>query len=394
MAALPSITIIPSGINTQIAAFPSTEDTALTLLQYLYSVTGTITDFNIGSVIRTLAEGIGAVDELEGIAIQALAFQALIYSAYNAFGISPRLATPSNGTVTFSTVGNIPLPNNINVIIPPNTIMQTNGGIQFTSPPNISIIMQAGTSSVDVPVQSIVTGAATNVPSGAITQLLTGLNYSLTVFNKLPATGGQNAETSAQTQTRFLNYVASLGLCSPVAVAASVLGQGINNEFVNYSVCYENWIQQILNNQTPFPGFTVYIDNGSGTASTILINYISQYLSTGGAAGFRPAGVPYSVVAVIPVLANVIVTATSINSNLITSIQTAITQAINGYFASLNFGVVAELTQLTAAVANVTFGDVSSLSISLLNVGNISVSSITPAPTSRVVLKTATISVT
>jgi intein/homing endonuclease/uncharacterized phage protein gp47/JayE len=760
-----SLTTIPSGINTSIAAFPTTEETALTLLQYLYAITGTITDFNIGSVIRTLAESIGSVDEIEGIAIQALAFQALVYSAYAAFGITPILAAPSVGTVTFTTVGNIPLPPNLNVIIPPNTILQTSGGIQFTTPPNISVIMVSGTSSVNSPVQSITTGLSTNVPAGAINQLLTGLNYSLTVSNQLPTTGGLTAETPTQTQTRFLNYVSSLGLCSPIAVAASVIGVNFNGEYVKYSDCYENWIQQVLNNQTPFPGFTCYddqtelltecgwikfsdineniisrvatlnsitheleyqdieyfhcydyngklikiysdgydlavtpdhllytckdhhydetdpnnwnlkpaleigksrrlklnakwlgndsiefyeiqavinsnfishkipietwleflgfflsegstadysgedhqdnkgiyrhrritisqrddnaqvksrmeeslnklpfkffksfdgfvcnskelyeevvhfglsykkyvpdfvktlssrlikifldalmlgdgtknyengiydgtycnytttspkladdiqelllkigwaglvncnkeivgkttvifdksknryyeitskhpiytttvrkkslcpemysgkrelidytgkvycvtvpnhiiyirrngkpvwcgncyIDNGSGTASTNLINAVSQYLSTGGAAGFRPAGVPYSVVAVTPVIANVLIIATSINPSFITTIQTAVTQAVNAYFSSLLFGTPAQLTQLTAAVANVTFGDVSNLSVSLLNASNVSVPSIIPTTVQRVILKVATISIT
>ena len=110
----------------KIAPLPSTEEVALTLLQWLFSTIGVPTDYNIGSIIRTYSEAIGSTEEIEGITAQAQATQALVYSAYAAFGITPEVAEPSVGSVNFFTLSFSPLPPNVSVFIPSGTLIQTN----------------------------------------------------------------------------------------------------------------------------------------------------------------------------------------------------------------------------------------------------------------------------
>lgn len=158
--------------------------------------------------------------------------------------------------------------------------------------------------------------------------------------------------------------------------------------------CYEPWIDEVeMGDPTPTAGFQVWIDNGAGTASAGLVSTVSSYLSSGLPAGFRPAGVPYSVNAVIPVLSSVVVVATSINPGLVPSITTGISQAITTYFNSLGFGDTAQITQLIAGIANVTFGQLSSLSVTLLNSIDQSVQNVTAGPTNRIILLGSSVTV-
>lgn len=350
----------------QIAPLPTAEEVALTLIQWLFSTIGVPTDYNIGSIIRTYSEAIGSTEEIEGITAQAQAFQALVYSAYSAFGISPKLAQGAVGTVTFSTLSTAPLPPGQSVLIPINTIIQTVAGIQFQTTSSVTLV--SGLSSVSAPIQSLILGSAGNVPAGTITQIATGLSYPLAVTNPLPTAGGADAETAAQTLARFLAFVDSLGLCSPIAVAGAVIGVAFNQEVVKYASVIEPWIVQVQQgNPTPNAGFQVAVDNGSGSASSNLISAVTTFLSSGAPAGYRPAGVPFLVLAVVPVNVSVVVVCTAVNPAIAGSIQTAIGQAITSYFSSLGFTETAQITQLIAAIADVTFGQLTSLSVTMLD---------------------------
>lgn len=362
-----------------IAAPPSTEETALTLLQWLYASSGVLTDATIGSITRTFGEGIGSVDEIEAISIQAEAYQALIYSGFSAFNISPFAATSSVGTVAFSTIDGSPLPV-INVPIPLNTILQTPAGVQFVT--TSSSILASGQISVIVPVQSVATGTNTNAGANTINLNISGLSYPLVVTNPLPTAGGADAETPSQTMARFTAYVQSLGLCSPVAIAGGVVGVPFGQEIVRYSTVFEKWIQNVeFLDLPPIVGFEVIIDNGSGFASPGLLSAVNTYLSTGytdnngvkhltGGVGLRPAGVPYTVSYTTVISADVSVVATAIDPNSAGILSTSITQAVSGYFGLLNYGDPAEVTQIIASIANVSFSQLSSLAVSLFLTGD------------------------
>lgn len=376
-----------------VAAPPTTAETALDMLQWIFSGTNQVTDYNVGSIVRTYAEAIGANNETESITAQAQALQALVYSAYSAFGISPLVATPSVGSVTFSTLSFSPLPANVSVLIPSGTIVSTTSNVQFTTTANALLV--SGTTSVVVPIQSIQTGALTNVASGTVTILSTALAYPLGVTNVLPTAGGINAETTSQTLSRFTAFVDSLGLCSPIAIASAVIGVSYGQERVQYSTVYEPWVAQAVSGITPLTiGYDVILDNGSGSASSNLISAVTTFLTSGGIAGYRPAGVPFSVLAVVPTLASVSVSAIALNSSFASAIQTSISQAITTYFNSLLFAQIAEITQLTATIATAVIGQLSSLSISMFDVNGNPQTTITPSVSGRVILQSSSVTVT
>ena len=369
----------------QIAPIPTTEESTLTFLSWLFGTIGVPTDYNIGSVIRTYSEAVGSVDEIEGAITTSQALQALVYSAYAAFNISPELAEPAVGTVTFSTISTSPLPPGISVVIPLNTIVQTITGVQFNTTTTATLV--SGTSTITVPIQAANPGLNTNVAAGTITQILTAVSYPLAVTNPAPTAGGQNAETAAETLARFVSYVSSLGLCSPLAVASACIGVSYGQEIVKYATCYEPWIAEYEGgNPTPTAGFNPIIDNGSGSASANLIAAVTAYLNNGNGIGYRPAGVPFTVLAVTPVYASIVVVATAINQSIAEAIFTSTQTAITSYFQSLNFGDSAQITNLTAAIANATFGQLSSLSITMLDINNNQQTVITTTAVERMIL--------
>jgi uncharacterized phage protein gp47/JayE len=360
-----------------IAPLPTTEEVALTLLQWLFATIGVPTDYNIGSIVRTYSEAIGSVAEIEGVSAQAEAIQAMVFAAYSVFGISPLPSTNAQGAVTFSTLSSAPLPPGQSVLIPQNTAVQTQSGVQFVT--TSQAILVSGTTSVTTLIQALIGGSLSNVSPNAINQIVTGLSYPLAVTNNVQTSGGSNAETGSETLARFLAYVYSLGLCSPIAIASACIGVAYQSEEVLYATCYEPWIAQVIaGNTSPTAGFQVYIDNGTGNASVNLVTAVTNYLNTGvgvnvsgakigNGVGYRPAGVPYSVNVVVPVTCSVVVTAFSINPALAPSLTTSITSAINAYFTGINFGDVVELSSIIAAIADVSFGQLTSLQIALLD---------------------------
>ena len=240
-----------------IAPLPTAEEIALVLMQWLFATTGTPTDTNQGSIVRTYSEAIGSTEEIQAIESEAQALQALVYSAFTAFGIFPIGASGAVGTVTFSTLSTAPLPPGQSVLIPLNTIVQTQTGIQFAT--TATAVLVSGTTMITAPIQALSQGTIGNVGVGLINQIASGLTYPLAVTNSIPTAGGANAETASQTLARFTAYVQSLGLCSPVAIAGAVIGVTYNQEIVKYSDVYEQWIYQVENDISPLtPGFTCY----------------------------------------------------------------------------------------------------------------------------------------
>lgn len=381
-----------------IPAPPSTVQTAANILSFMYGQSGVISDYNVGAQIRTISEAIGSVDEMQGVASQAQALQAIVYSAYTAFGIYPITAAPAVGFVTFNTGTGITPPLAAqSVAISAGTIVQTVGGVQFQT--TQSVVLLQGSTSITAPIVAVLAGIAGNVLSGTITQIVTGLPYALFCSNSANTSGGANAEPASATFARFTAAVAAIGLSTPVSVANSCIAVTVSGtgETVKYSTCFEPWIQQIQNNQSPTPGFTVFVDNGSGAASPALLAATSANLS--GVLGttdlgFRPAGVPYTVQAVTPLYSSVVVSGVVTNPNLTSTLTQNVISAIQNQYNVLSFGQTLQLSSLTAAVANAMSNADTSLAVVLYNASGISVSGVTAAYNQRNINQSYTVNIT
>lgn len=346
---------------------PDTPTVAQMLLAAMAAQSGVTTDFNKGSQIRTLAEALGSVEEITGISALAIALQVIAYGGMSIFDITPNNAVPASGIVTFATASNNPPPAVTNVSLPIGTLMQTVGGIQFATTTGVTLLQ--GATGIAVPIAAVNGGYNTNVPASAVVQLLSSVVFPLTVYNQQPTSGGLNAETPSQALQRLAAKFLSLVGGSPTSVANSAIGVTVSGtgETCVYSTCYEGWADILSPNYPNTPGFVLFVDNGTGSASSGLLAACTSKLNgsiNGGIPGFRPSGMPYGVSGVVPVFANVAVSGTLgplSNQNQLTN---AISGAIGSYF-TLPFNTAASQSVLAAAIGNAALGQLSALTVQL-----------------------------
>ena len=372
-------------ITTTIPALPSAIQNAQSLLAAMAARTLVLTDLNPGSIIRTIAESEGAVIEEQGEQTSSLVYQAINYGAYSAFGIIPYSGSPATGQITFSTLFGGSAPATQNIPIPSGTIVQTPGGTQFQTLNNVVLV--SGGKQVTVCIDAIIAGTGGNVAASAINQIINGLSYPLFCLNPTPTSGGANAELPSQTATRFAAAVALPGLCSPLAIANAAIGVVVSGtgEVCYYSALLEPWITGGPSAQNL--GWILFVDNGTGSASTQLLAAVSAKIQA--PPQYRDAGVPWGVSAAVPVTASVSVTGT-LNTpyvGILSTVSGAIASGITNYFASLQFGQLAEQPQIAAAIGNAVPGVLSSLAVTL----NAAVSAVVASPSGRVILSSLTI---
>lgn len=387
---------------------PSTAAAAAQALATMAALSGILTDYNQGSNIRTIAEAFGANIEEQGIWAQALAFQALTYSAMSLFGVTPGVPVAASGIVTFSTSqvsGSAP-PATQDVPIPAGTLVQTNGGVQFAT--TAAGFLGSGLGFTTVPVAAVVPGAAGNVGVNAVIQIITGLQYPLFVSNANPTTGGADAPSVSDSLAAFTAAVDAIGLSTPVAIANAAIGVSFGSEVVKFSTLYEPWIAAGSGAGSGQALWQLFIDNGAGAASSGLVAAVDAKMRGGtttsgasnasGATGYRDAGVPYQILPVTGTGATVAISGSliaGVNSAIVGPlVQAAIQTAVSGYF-TLPFGTPAQQANIAAAVANAALGNLSALTVSLYYTSAVGtpVSAVTTSPSGRVVLSSMSVTV-
>lgn len=370
--------------SVSVPSLPTATQNAQAILAAMSALNGVLTDYNVGSIIRTISESLGYVTEEQGAEISTLVFQTIVYGAYSAFGISPLQATYSTGTVTFLTSNTAsPPPASQNILVPNGTVVQTAGGVQFQTTSAVTVL--SGTTSATIGITALAPGAGSNVAASSIIQILNGLTYPLFALNGAPTAGGAAAESPNQTAGRFAAAVGSYGRGSPQSVADTAIGVSVSGtgEICTYSSCYESGIASGI------AGFILYIDNGTGSASSDLITSVTNALNAG--SGYRPAGVPYIVSGVTPIYATVGVTGQlySQYEGTNNTVASSVTSGVQAYF-SLPFATSAYQGQVAAAAANAVPGVFSSLTVTL----NTSASVVSAAPGERIILQTVQTSIT
>lgn len=381
-----------------VAAPPATADVVEAVLGMMAALSGAPTDYNPGSQIRTMIESVGASIEQQAIGDTALVTQGIATSALSLFSIETEAASPAIGVATFLTsLASNPPPATQAVQISKGTIVQTAGGIQFET--TEVVILPQGATSVTAPIQALQGGTLGNVAGGSITQILSGLSYPLVVTNINPTDGGIDAQSPSQSFSTLAAKISSLVGGSPVSIANGAIGITASGsaERVVYATVYEPWIAAGTGPGSNVAGWDLYIDNGSGSASQALIAAVKAYVdgsATLQLPGNRPSGVPYQILAVQPIFADVSVIAT-VNSLLSTApVSGAIGSSVDAYFASLGFGITAEQSQLSAQVANAAAGALTSLNVQLFysTSPTTAVAEVSGAAFNRIVLNNLTIS--
>lgn len=178
-------------------------------INHARAATTKITDFQPGSVSRTLIEAPAV--EVEELYLQMFLGlrDAIPVATFLSFGLDPLPAARAVGFVSVSSEQPLSAP----MLIPQGTAFSALDGRQYTAVADVT--WAAGSSHVQVPVQHTAAGLAGNIAAGAITTSpLFGAGY--TISNQTIETG-RDAETDAEREVRFAEFVASISRGTMVA---------------------------------------------------------------------------------------------------------------------------------------------------------------------------------
>ncbi len=280
------------------------------MVNRMRSITALISDYNVGSVARTLVEAPAQeIDELYQQMTYGL-IEAIQTAVYTSFNFPPLPAIPASNLIrVIIAVQSTP------VLVSANTPFTTlDGSLTYNATADTTI--PAGASYGDVPVACTVTGTIGNVIA------LTGFTIGITVAGFVSASNlsafvnGANPETPSAQKVRFNAYVQTLsrGTVAALYYALTRLTfvtdtQGNVIERVATANIDEPW----KSDPTQPPGLiNAYIDNGVGGTSAALVqqayNILDGYVDKSGTpiAGYVAAGPQLNIYAAQEIPLNVV----------------------------------------------------------------------------------------
>ena len=325
------------------------------MINWMKSTTDKITDFNIGSVARTMVEAPAAeMDELYQQILIGLK-EAIPVSVFSTFGFTRKPAAAASGIVRFSTGGSL-APSSI--IIPAGTVVRV-PGTSKTYVTQAPAILQANTSYVDTLVAAQSAGSTGNTEAGTVTEIATPVSGINEAVNPAPFTNGRDEETDDELKTRFQGYISTLARGTKSAIeygaktAKVVDADGMTTEYVAHASVVEPYLED---ETQPISLVECYVHNGAGATSAALVaeaqKMIDGYIDETGIAvpGWKAAGVK---VVVLPAADKAVNVAGEITVGLGVSKSDAIasaTDAIRSYIQARNVGEAVLLAEIIAII--------------------------------------------
>jgi uncharacterized phage protein gp47/JayE len=313
---------------------------------------GALTDFNPGSVVRTLLEA--NASEIAELYVQMLQgiMDAIPVATFMAFGFAPLPAAAATGAVVFSRTAT-----SNSGTIPAGTVVSATSGVTFETAAAVNLAI--GQATANAMVRCTQVGLIGNVPANTITALTgqigtTGINA---VTNPDEFTNGLDAESTESRRSRFQEYIATLARGTKAAVeygaktSALVDSGGVVVERVMTVRC----IEFDDNSLVEIGSIRVVIDNGAGGASAELVEHTQQvidgYLDADSryVAGWKAAGIVATVEAVSQKLVNVTEVVTVLSGYTAATVRAAVLSAQRAYVATLSIGASLIRSELIAA---------------------------------------------
>jgi|LSQX01.2.fsa_nt_gb uncharacterized phage protein gp47/JayE len=179
------------------------EQIVFKMILFYKSISKTLTDFSIGSTIRTLFEAVAFEIEELYVSIKTAIETAIRESVYLTFGFERRPAIRSTTTLIITLF----TPHEA-FIIPKGTRFATSEGITFATVNDVSI--DAADTTKDLLVMCTTAGSIGNVAANTITTMVDNIPIIKSVTNPEVVTNGRNMESDASRKTRFVSYIRSL----------------------------------------------------------------------------------------------------------------------------------------------------------------------------------------
>ncbi len=350
-----------------------TQDAIATLL----SSTSSITNLNVGSLVRALMDALGAEGALIEQETTDQVAQAVLNAPYSIAQVAPLPAVAS--------VYQLQLTNSTSssIAVTQGTLAQVLGGsLQWATQTPVTVAAN-GTATVNA--QCSQAGVQTNVPPNTITQFVTPIP-GLTVTNPSAQaiTPGADAETETETQARLSNVIASLHRGDSKAIEVGMLTANIQDSAGNITEQVTKALAKTLSS-----GEAVgYGYNGVGAMSSTLLtqlqDVINGYTDSSGVVhpGYKAAGVICTAYDAIQNTVNVSVQVLPQPGQTLSGITSQVQSAIETFFAQLDIGQGLSLSNLILAIRQVPgVADVEITSPSASLVSSPYVANPTAAPT-------------
>ena len=316
-----------------------------------------ITDFNVGSVARTLIEAPAIeIEELYQMMFVGLR-EAIPVSIYNSFNFTALPVEGASGVARFSSLS----PVATNVLIPTGTLIRAPSSI-YEYATMVDVMLLTGQSTVDVMVYCRSLGSITNALAGTITEIVVPISGINAVINQLAFTTGRDAETDVERKQRFIAYISGLarGTVSAVEYGAKLatVNDGLGN--VIEDVQFSKIIEPYLTDSTQPVGYAkLYVHNGGGGTSPLIVasatQVINGYYTADGTPvpGWKAAGIKMDVIAAndVPVTVTAVLTISSLYDPFTT--RAAAVLAVQTYIGALDIGVSVSQSEIIATIMKV-----------------------------------------
>jgi hypothetical protein len=253
--------------------------------------TDRITDFNVGSVVRSLLEA-NAVELDDYYQEMYLGLMRAIPTAiYLGFGFNLRPAVAAAGAVVFTRTGAAP---DDAITIPMGTRLITSAGAYFVT--DTAVELPVNGDSVSTTITATVAGAASNAGPDSV-QLVTDSSH-YTVTNPAILSGGQDAETEEQRAERFAAFIRALARGTPAALEYAAT---VPVRYHPVTGVLAERVQRAAVAETPGQ-VELYVHNGSHGASAELLAAVQETVDgvrdpevNQWLGGYRPAGMRVTV---------------------------------------------------------------------------------------------------
>lgn len=307
------------------------------MVDWVISHTNKITDFNDGSINKSILDAVSIALEEVYFGIMLGWTSAMRVALQNSLSFGKKSGQKSTGNIVFSrsTLATQ------DYFISTGTIVATADGIRFITTQD-GYILIGNTYSGNISIEAEEEGISGNVESNTIIQLVSMPIGIETVDNSASTSNGVDEESDDDYAVRFQYYLQGLTKTTP---------PGIQGGAMEVAGVHEAKLRRIL-----LGILNLYIDDGSGGANQALLDSVINKIEGDGTLnnpGYRPAGVLINYASAIKVVFNPTITIYYNSDEDPDTLKPIVEQDVSNYINKLKIGEDVILSKITDIIMSV-----------------------------------------
>lgn len=270
------------------------------MVNHMRTTSRAITDFNVGSVARTMIEAPAIeIDELYQQMLAGLV-EGIPTAVYRSFDFPLLPAVAASGLARFSA----PAGHADAVVLPVGVRVASDSAVEYRTVE--AAVIAVGQTSVEVLVSAVAPGSGGNALPDAVTRLISPISGVSAVTNPAALSNGRGAETEAERKLRFAEFIQSLARGTVGSLIFAAKAAKVTDP--TGATTLERVARVAVREG---PGHVrLYVHNGAGATSAQLVQAVTDRIEGGEdpatgtiTPGYRPAGMRVDVEAMteIPV---------------------------------------------------------------------------------------------